>query len=185
MWGTHPVLPHLSTLRGAPGQLSFLHSEAGLLTALAFTLPKHFPLTTSPALHLKFTFPDLCCPAKSPPPTSAQCLLSPPSAQCLLPAPSAQCLLTKTSSAKKDTTHSSSCLGHRDADDDAAGHQAEGHTGQLQAAEVSGADGNVHAGLPRALLPGLLGVLVFSDGCLLVGALHPRWKLLVCNSLGC
>lgn len=86
---------------------------------------------------------------------------------------SGQCLLTKPSGAQKDTTHSSSSLGHGDADDDAAGHQAKGHTGQLQAVEVSGADGDVHTGLPRALLPGLLEVLVFLDGCLLVGVLYP------------
>lgn len=74
----------------------------------------------------------------------------------------------KPSSTKEDTTHSSSSLGHGDTDDDAAGHQAEGHTGQLQAAEVSGADGDVHAGLPWGAAsrpPGSLGLLGWMLPC--------------------
>lgn len=112
------------------------------------TLSSQLPLTR-PALHLLFTSPDHCFSEKSPPSVPVQ-----------FP-------LTKSSSTKKGTTHGSSSLGHRDTNDDAAGHQAEGHTGQLQAAEVSGANGDVHAGLPRTMLPGLLEVLVFLDGCLL------------------
>lgn len=139
--------------KGAPGWLSFLHTE----TAVRNNLLSLQPILTSQScpLHLSFTSPDPYFPGKPPPQLSGQCLL------------------TKPSGAQKDTTHSSSSLGHGDADDDAAGHQAKGHTGQLQAVEVSGADGDVHTGLPRALLPGLLEVLVFLDGCLLVGVLYP------------
>lgn len=133
-----------------------------------FSLPNQFPLASpaSPPSLIYLTRPPL------PRETSSPYL-------------SGQCLLTKPSGAQKDTTHSSSSLRHGDADDDAAGHQAKGHTGQLQAVEVSGADGDVHTGLPRALFPGLLEVLVFLDGCLLVGVLHPGWKLLGCKFLGC
>lgn len=140
--------------KGAPGWLSFLHTE----TAVRNNLLSLQPIPTSQS-----------CPPISHLPHQT------PASQGNLPPPqlSGQCLLTKPSGAQKDTTHSSSSLGHGDADDDAAGHQAKGHTGQLQAVEVSGADGDVHTGLPRALLPGLLEVLVFLDGCLLVGVLYP------------
>lgn len=96
----------------------------------------------------------------------------------------AQHLLTQTSGANKDTTHGSCSFGHRDTDDDAASHQAKGHTGQLQAAKVSAADGDVHAGLPRAPSPASGACFRKSPGGLdllrrlLVGALPSGWEFL-------
>lgn len=69
----------------------------------------------------------------------------PPPPESPLPIPT-QPLLTQNSSPDKDTAHGSCSLGYGDADDDAASHQPESHAGQLQAVEISAADGDVHAG---------------------------------------
>lgn len=168
VWNTQSVLPNHTQRSSRPALLPACRG-CSTYNSLPLINSHRQPCspTPPPPPRLSFTSSDPCFPVKSPPPTSAQCLL------------------TKPSGTKKDTTHSSSSLGHGDTDDDAASHQAEGHTGQLQAVEISGADGDVHAGLPRALLPGLRGVLVFLDECLLAGVPHPGWKLLDCKSPGC